>query len=213
MMPVRLVTAIEMPVSMNGRLKSTTASRSELIISEVITMSVFLFTNSDIRPFHFPFCTKRKRDSHVISTAIVRRSAEGRAQHRLNVTQWRTDGGINHPPPMNHISVIISSVESKFLFFSHRPPSLLHETIPRAPLTLPRRQYECVQKTRLRTRPSSPREFPTFRPRPGAARTWIPSLRRIFPANRCKIRNNTGNNCRFGVPRRGPGWKSTTLTG
>lgn len=55
MIPVRLVTAMDIPVSINGKLKSTTDSRSEFIINDVITISVFLFTNSDIKPFHFPF--------------------------------------------------------------------------------------------------------------------------------------------------------------
>lgn len=36
-MPVRLATTMATPVSINGMLKSTTASRSELIINEVNT--------------------------------------------------------------------------------------------------------------------------------------------------------------------------------
>ena len=53
--PVLLATRIAIPVSMNGTVKSTTASLSELIISDVITISVFRLTSSAIRPFHFPF--------------------------------------------------------------------------------------------------------------------------------------------------------------
>jgi len=54
-MPVLLATRIAIPVSMKGTVKSTTASLSELIISDVITISVFRLTSSAIRPFHFPF--------------------------------------------------------------------------------------------------------------------------------------------------------------
>lgn len=53
--PVRLLTTIAMPVSMNGSLKSTTASLSALIINEVSTMSALLFNKSAINPFHLPF--------------------------------------------------------------------------------------------------------------------------------------------------------------
>lgn len=53
--PVLLATIMAIPVSKNGTVKSTTASLSELIISDVITMSVFLFTKSATKPFHFPF--------------------------------------------------------------------------------------------------------------------------------------------------------------
>lgn len=53
--PVRLFTTIEIPVSINGSLKSTTASRSAFIINEVKTISVLRFTSSDMRPFHLPF--------------------------------------------------------------------------------------------------------------------------------------------------------------
>ncbi|MCP6116965.1 hypothetical protein NL387_27130, partial [Klebsiella pneumoniae] len=38
-MPVRLATTIATPVSINGTLKSTTASRSEFIIKDVKTIS------------------------------------------------------------------------------------------------------------------------------------------------------------------------------
>lgn len=55
MIPVRLLTTMAIPVSMNGSLKSTAASRSALIINEVSTMSAFLFTKSAIKPFHLPF--------------------------------------------------------------------------------------------------------------------------------------------------------------
>lgn len=53
--PVRLLTTIAMPVSMNGSLKSTTASRSALIINDVSTISALRFIKSAINPFHFPF--------------------------------------------------------------------------------------------------------------------------------------------------------------
>lgn len=55
MMPVRLATIMATPVSKKGTVKSTTASLSELIMSEVITISVFLLTKSAISPFHLPF--------------------------------------------------------------------------------------------------------------------------------------------------------------
>jgi hypothetical protein len=44
-----------MPVSMKGTVKSTTASLSEFIIRDVITISVFRLIRSAMRPFHFPF--------------------------------------------------------------------------------------------------------------------------------------------------------------
>lgn len=53
--PVLLATNIAVPVSIKGTEKSTTASRSELIMSAVITMSVLRFTKSATNPFHFPF--------------------------------------------------------------------------------------------------------------------------------------------------------------
>lgn len=53
--PVLLATIMAIPVSKKGTVKSTTASLSEFIISDVMTMSVFLFTKSAIRPFHLPF--------------------------------------------------------------------------------------------------------------------------------------------------------------
>lgn len=52
--PVRLFTTIAMPVSINGSLKSTTASRSALIINDVNTISTLRLTSSAISPFHFP---------------------------------------------------------------------------------------------------------------------------------------------------------------
>ena len=55
MIPVLFPTTIAIPVSIKGTVKSTTASLSELIIKDVITISVFRFTKSAIRPFHFPF--------------------------------------------------------------------------------------------------------------------------------------------------------------
>lgn len=52
--PVRLLTTIAIPVSINGTLKSTAASRSALIMSDVNTMSVLRLTRSAINPFHLP---------------------------------------------------------------------------------------------------------------------------------------------------------------
>lgn len=64
-MPVLFATTMAIPVSIYGTVKSTTASRSELIIRDVITMSVFRLTKSAIKPFHFPFykqkCTSLNR--------------------------------------------------------------------------------------------------------------------------------------------------------
>ena len=61
MIPVRFATAMAMPVSMKGTVKSTTASLSELIMSDVTTMSVFLLTRSATKPFHLPVCQLRNR--------------------------------------------------------------------------------------------------------------------------------------------------------
>ena len=58
MMPVLLATTIEVPDSRNGAVKSTTASLSALILSEVRTMSNFLPISSAISPFHLPFSTQ-----------------------------------------------------------------------------------------------------------------------------------------------------------
>lgn len=57
-MPVLFATTMAIPVSMKGIVKSTTASLSELIVNEVITMSVFRLTRSAMSPFHFPFCAQ-----------------------------------------------------------------------------------------------------------------------------------------------------------
>ena len=64
--PVRLATKIAVPDSKNGEVKSTAASRSALTLSDVRTMSNFLDTSSPIRPFHFPFCEKRRKKTHLI---------------------------------------------------------------------------------------------------------------------------------------------------
>lgn len=56
--PVLFATTIAIPVSMYGTVKSTTASRSELIIKDVSTISVLRFTRSAMRPFHLPFYNK-----------------------------------------------------------------------------------------------------------------------------------------------------------
>lgn len=72
MMPVRLFTTIAMPVSMNGSLKSTTASRSALIISEVNTISVLRFTKSAIKPFHLPFSRVPHFPSSTRSNSYVK---------------------------------------------------------------------------------------------------------------------------------------------
>ena len=63
--PVRLATKIAVPDSKKGEVKSTAASRSALTLSDVRTMSNFLDTSSPIRPFHFPFCEKKKK-THLI---------------------------------------------------------------------------------------------------------------------------------------------------
>lgn len=44
-----------MPVSINGSLKSTTASRSAFIINDDNTISTLRLTRSATKPFHFPF--------------------------------------------------------------------------------------------------------------------------------------------------------------
>ena len=66
MIPVLLATTIEVPDSKNGAVKSTTASLSALILSEVKTMSNFLAMSSAIRPFHFPFLQKRDKNNLFI---------------------------------------------------------------------------------------------------------------------------------------------------
>ena len=49
--PVLFETRIVVPDSRNGAVKSTAASRSALTLRDVRTMSNFLFTNSETRPF------------------------------------------------------------------------------------------------------------------------------------------------------------------
>lgn len=71
MMPVLLATMIEVPVSINGIEKSTTDSRSELIIKAVRTISVFRFTKSAIRPFHFPCCNIRTYNPKLVATLVL----------------------------------------------------------------------------------------------------------------------------------------------
>lgn len=72
MIPVRLLTTIAMPVSINGSLKSTTASRSAFIISDVRTMSALRFTKSEIKPFHFPFSSVPHLPSSVRTSSYVK---------------------------------------------------------------------------------------------------------------------------------------------
>ena len=55
MRPVLLATTMEVPLSRNGTVKSTTASLSAFILSEVRTMSNFFAISAAISPFHFPF--------------------------------------------------------------------------------------------------------------------------------------------------------------
>lgn len=70
--PVRLLTTIAMPVSMNGSLKSTAASRSALIINDVNTISAFLLTKSAIKPFHFPFSNVPHLPSSTRTSSYVK---------------------------------------------------------------------------------------------------------------------------------------------
>ena len=53
--PVLLATTMEVPLSRNGAVKSTTASLSAFILREVRTISNFLAMSAAINPFHFPF--------------------------------------------------------------------------------------------------------------------------------------------------------------
>lgn len=55
MIPVRFATAIAIPVSRNGTVKSTNACRSELIFIEVTTISARWSIKSAMRPFQVPF--------------------------------------------------------------------------------------------------------------------------------------------------------------
>ena len=68
--PVRLATKIAVPDSKKGEVKSTAASRSALTLSDVRTMSNFLDTSSPIRPFHFPFCEKKKKNTSHLKELI-----------------------------------------------------------------------------------------------------------------------------------------------
>lgn len=70
--PVRLFTTIAIPVSINGSLKSTTASRSALIINDVKTISTFRLTRSAINPFHLPFSSVPHLPSSTRTNSYVK---------------------------------------------------------------------------------------------------------------------------------------------
>lgn len=72
MIPVRLFTTMAMPVSKNGSLKSTTASRSAFIISDVSTISALRFIKSAIRPFHLPFSSVPHLPSSTRTSSYVK---------------------------------------------------------------------------------------------------------------------------------------------
>lgn len=72
MIPVRLFTTMAMPVSINGSLKSTTASRSAFIINDVSTISALRFTKSAIKPFHLPFSSVPHLPSSTRTSSYVK---------------------------------------------------------------------------------------------------------------------------------------------
>ncbi len=76
MMPVLLATRMTMPVSMKGIVKSAACSRSALTVSDVMTMSTFLLASASIKPFHRPFCSRRKKSTEFISNLIGSRQRQ-----------------------------------------------------------------------------------------------------------------------------------------
>jgi hypothetical protein len=62
---------MEMPVCMNGTVKSTAASLSVLIFSADMTMSVFWCTRDPISPFHFPFCQQEKKKTRIYPSSVL----------------------------------------------------------------------------------------------------------------------------------------------
>jgi len=72
MIPVLLTVKMATPESMKGTEKSTTASRSELIIKEEKATSTFRLINSCISPFHFPWDIKvPHRPSGTLESSYV----------------------------------------------------------------------------------------------------------------------------------------------
>lgn len=107
MIPVRLFTTIAMPVSMNGSLKSTTASRSALIISDDRTMSVLRFTNSATSPFHLPFSSVPHLPSSTRTNSYVK-PVPTIQQPQIHITQcnqWLTGSITNMPDGQTYLMV------------------------------------------------------------------------------------------------------------